>query len=282
MSRRDWCERFALAGWVAAALLGALVYSQWVGDEFAFRHLRPDRQAHQVTDAGEPGCRKGDSAELCVQRQAARAAERQADYAWWGIALSAVGLLGLFGTLVYTAQAAFSASRAVEVAVAADLPRLRVSKLVFGREGNAEPRDNSKYAQVTISFANYGGKSARVTRYCFELECAVNLPAEPVYESVRNVFSNQIVVAADGEHIFPPLPYLDTGNLQLAEVLNHKKRFWVYGYIAYVDHLDREHKTGFVAWWNHYGTGHDTFPDEATQRGETFNLMRKDRYTYAT
>jgi hypothetical protein len=282
MSRRGWRENFALAGWAVAALLGALVYSQWVADEFAFRHLRPDRKAHQATGAVEPGCRNGDSAELCVQRQAARAAERQADYAWWGMVLSATGLLGLFGTLIYTAHAASAASRAVEVAVASDLPRLRVSKLVFSRGGNADPRDNSKYAQVTIGFANYGGNAARVTRYCFELESAITLPDEPVYKSFRNVFCNQIVVAANDEYVFPPLPYLDGGGAQLAEVLSHKKRFWVYGYIVYLDHLDREHRTGFVAWWNHYGSGSDTFPDEATQRGETFNFMRKDQYTYAT
>jgi hypothetical protein len=96
------------------------------------------------------------------------------------------------------------------------------------------------------------------------------------------VFSNQIVVAADGEYVFPSMPVLDSQNLGLAEVLAHKKRFWVYGYIKYLDHLDDEHSTGFVGWWNHYGTSHDSYPDEATRRGETFNIVRMERYTYNT
>jgi hypothetical protein len=113
MSQRDRLSKCSIAGWVVAGLLAALAYSQWVADEFSFHHLKPSQEARQATDAGEPGCRKDDSAELCVQRQAARAAERQADYAWWGMVLSAVGLLGLFGTLVYTAHAANAAARAV-------------------------------------------------------------------------------------------------------------------------------------------------------------------------
>ena len=304
MSNRSWGYYTAL-GAIALALLALsyVAYSEFRGCN---RPYDPPRYAtadeHPALQSGSLGqtkvypqtkikvvrCEEPQSEkefELCQQRNTARASEDAVCVARAQYYLAIIVLAFVVGTFMANAVAALGAKRTAEVAaetvqaaIAADLPRLRVSKMVFSRANNAHPRDNSKYAQVTIGFANYGGKAARVTRYCLELEFAVKLPAEPDYKSCRNVFSNQIVVPASGEFIFPPLPYMDGGGLQLAEVLANKKRFWVYRYIAYLDHLDREHMTGFVAWWNHIGSGSDTFPDEATQRGETFNPCRIERY----
>lgn len=307
MSQSNWREHASLGVGIVIAVLLAFLYALLVAGakypciEYATSETKKAHAKQERPDGSgatepakentaQPGvyevdCQKPkdhNAADLCEQRRMAKAAEEAGCIARVQLWLSGFGIVLVIGSLWLTGWAAVAASRAVQVAVASDLPRLRVSKLVFSRAGNAEPRDNSKYAQVTIGFANYGGKAARVTQYCFDMECVVKLPDVPVYKNVRNVFSNQIVVAPDGDFIFPPYPYLDSGNLQLAEVLAHKKRFFVYGYIAYLDHLDREHRTGFAAWWNHYGTGHDSFPDEATQRGETFNLVRKHRYTYET
>jgi hypothetical protein len=179
-----------------------------------------------------------------------------------------------------------AARRSLRAVIAADRPRLQLSKLTFHRGAEAEPRDNSKYAMVRVGFTNYGGKSALVTELCVEQLFAEMVPRRPNYRDKRQYLSYPITIAPGTEHLFPDLIVDDKENRQLAEILNRQKpsklRFWIYGYIAYVDHVGEIHRTGFIGSWNWYGTGSDQLPDEARQRGETFDIFQRKYYTYST
>lgn len=91
-----------------------------------------------------------------------------------------------------------------------------------------------------------------------------------------------MVIPSDTEYEFPALIYDDLEGKNLAAVLDNQKRFLVYGFIAYIDHLDQEHRTGFLGTWNWSGTGIGRLPDESVERGETFIIARKKHYTYNT
>ncbi|UCI24446.1 hypothetical protein [Mesorhizobium sp. B2-8-5] len=181
--------------------------------------------------------------------------------------------------------------RSVDAIIAADRPRLRLSKLQFGRAGNADPLDNAKYATVTIGFTNYGDKSAVVTEVCFDHLFAAMVPKRPVYRNKKTYLSLPVTIAPDSEHVFPPEIIYDDGNRQLEEVQHSldgpeslsNLRFWVFGYIVYIDHLGKEHRTGYLGDWNFDGGGYGRYPDEAVLRGETFRVFSGDkRYAYNT
>ncbi len=110
--------------------------------------------------------------------------------------------------------------RSLKVVIAADRPRLLLSRLTFRRAGGAEPRDNSKFAMVTVGFTNYGGKSALVTEFCVEQLFAEMVPRRPNYRDKRRYLSYPITIAPGSEHVFPDLMVDDKGNRQLEEILN--------------------------------------------------------------
>jgi hypothetical protein len=100
--------------------------------------------------------------EYCVQRRAAKAAERQAHYALWGVGLTIPALVGLFCTLICTARAATSAARSADVAERAlvDLERPHVFVEVT-RAGI----DLRSVAGAGIRFATNGQLAYRVLNY---------------------------------------------------------------------------------------------------------------------
>ena len=119
-----WMSNVLVAGWVVAGILVALMFSGKVADRTSYNTVEAQRVAEARQDQRpltkgtrpppssfkrnpppreyQPDCSKREEADLCAQRRIADAVEGQR-------ALTVVGLVLLFGTLVFTGWAAISA-----------------------------------------------------------------------------------------------------------------------------------------------------------------------------
>lgn len=148
--------------------------------------------------------------------------------------------------LVIVGWAAIRSSE--QSAWAIERPRVRLHKLKFSRMCGTV-RDKNKVPIITVSFKNYGRTVAVITRIRLVIKVVGTLPDKPDYEdSLAYVYvpAGQ-TIAPEGE--FEPQPkwffdfdkFLPEPNTPVAEAgLPFRARFWVYGYVAYLDHLDRE------------------------------------------
>lgn len=110
-------------GWLVACILAALLYSQQIADQFSFGVHGARRE---TTSKGnrpppstfrrklppkeyQPDCSKREDYDLCAQKRRAVAAAEQSLF-------NKIGMLFLFGTLVFTGWAAKAAVRAAKAA----------------------------------------------------------------------------------------------------------------------------------------------------------------------
>ena len=182
-----------------------------------------------------------DAQEYCVQRRAAEAAERQADYSLLGLLLSFLALGGVLGTLVYTARAANAAAeaaehtaRSVEVEIRFQQPLLFVNKIT----SFVQPPD---WQQVEIFVKNYGKTPAVIIERSLQCRALDELPARPTYDKI--VKFRGVVLRPDDQ----PEDYKVELTEADAEVItNNSKKAFLWGYIKYEDALGRTRIRAFA------------------------------------
>jgi hypothetical protein len=135
MSQRNWLPQLAFIGWLAACLLAALHFPHFVAHVFPVYDLERDEQACRGQyQQNAPKANAGDADavqkelpssqqqaadahkaahEYCIQRRAAKAAERQADYSWWSNIVVLTTLVATFAAVVAAFNAASAARQTV-------------------------------------------------------------------------------------------------------------------------------------------------------------------------
>ena len=235
MPLSDWRSKFAVAGWVVAGLLGALVYSQWVTDEFSFRHLKGGHktsQAQQERDgakhAGAPlkdkppaskyeaDCEKSEKRDDCLlQLRMTEAAEVQAKAAEDQAQYTRLGLWLLFLTLLATGWAARGAGRAARAAERAlvDLERPQVFVEVHSAGMGVNRGVLIFSSEFKYRFVNYGRTVAQIIdlnlRYPIEATTSMPPALSPDDPEGRRGLPAGVVSA-------PGAPYEETENLFVA------------------------------------------------------------------
>lgn len=210
------------------------------------RAAKPDassaaaKEKQAPADPKETAEREKAAYEYCIQRRAAKAAERQSDYAWWGVALSVPALIALFGTLVFTAwsasfagQAAKEMAREVEVQIRFDQP------LLFPRMQTTV--DFPENLKIDLSVTNYGRTPAILTEWSAQCKAIDSLPAEPKYPRV--IKTRGIVLRPDGHELSWPI-ILDVADALAIRDRQATSHLW--GYFKYRDALSRTRITGFA------------------------------------
>jgi hypothetical protein len=186
-------------------------------------------------------------------------------------------VLGLF-----TISVAKSTRIAAEAAIAVERPRLHVSRLFFNRLGG-DIRDREKMPEIEIGFKNIGRTAAFITDVRCQMTITRRLPRRPKYGDKRIYVPTGFHIVPDQEWIlerqlFAEFNPTKENSPDLALLSPFRTTFWAYGYVAYLDHLGKPHRHGFVAWW--------VPPDVHSVLGDTSgkNFIRANikHYTYDT
>lgn len=181
-----------------------------------------------------------------------------------------------------TRQTAEAAQKSADAAIAAERPRVFLSKITFDRFGGDILKRDS-VPVVNTGFKNIGRTVAIVSGLRIKMDVIENLPETPDYGPARIFFPAGLSIAP-GEEWFPQMqmyaefdPAKHT-HPDPSHPLPFRSTFWVYGYIAYLDHLDQERRHGFVAWYSPPGV-HGPLGDTS---GRNFIRCKVQNYSYDT
>jgi hypothetical protein len=156
--------------------------------------------------------------------------------------------------------------------------RVYLSKLTFSRFGG-DIYNRTNIPIITVGFKNYGRTVAMVTEAWVAIKIIGEPPDRPDYSETDRIFIPAgRAIAPNDEYILPERWFHDfrpeeTGPTPL---LPFKANFWVYGFIAYRDHLGEQHRTGFLGVWP------PPNPGQIEPRPEEFIWSTKKNYTYNT
>jgi hypothetical protein len=186
-----------------------------------------------------------------------------------------------FGTLViaaftiilgvFTVSVANSTRMAAVASIEAERPHIRLSKLTLTRFGNP-----SGMPIITATCRNYGRSVAIITQACVSVRVMGTLPRKPTYDGKRYVFQGN-VIPPNGEFELPKFYFFEWSKYH-GEIpgFEFKALVWVYGFVTYLDHVNVEHRHGFVAEW----MPPDTIGPQP--EGEDFLWTGQKHYKYDT
>lgn len=179
---------------------------------------------------------------------------------------------------IATKQSADAATVAANAVIAAERPRVHLSKLKFSRMGG-DIQDRTKLPEISIGFRNLGRSVAVILDIRVVMRIVGELPETPEYGE-RHIYIPTGQTIAPGDEYSLRQLYLDfkEGDVSTDPVLPFRAHFWVYGYIAYQDHLGDERRHGFVGLWMPPGT----FSALGANSGEDFIWAGNKNYAYDT
>jgi hypothetical protein len=169
-----------------------------------------------------------------------------------------------------------------KVADAVERPRVRLSRLRFDRFGG-NIRDHGKLPIITVGFKNYGRTVAIVTRVRVCIAVTGTLPKSPDYSDGYVYIHAGEAIAPDAE--FEPRPkwFIEFDKFApeketpaAACRLPFRAGLYVYGYISYLDHLNKERIHGFVGLWMPPDTGNPS----GDSSGHNFLIGGPKAYAY--
>jgi hypothetical protein len=234
-----------------------VVFSQWVADEFSFRHLKrshetsqTQQQTNDTTYTGapfkkkppaheyEPDCSERQNADLCAQRRMAKAAEDQTT-------INVVNAVLLFGTLAFTGFAAWAAyqaakhtARSADVQTRIEQPFLFVESLDAWID--APGFDPPRMRQIKLLSRNVGKGPGILIEWAAQLAVADSLPDKPVYD--RSIKLRGSVIGPGDKVVEYPIFLTDA---EADAVYFRQETVQVWGYFLYEDIFGRLHRTGF-------------------------------------
>jgi hypothetical protein len=299
----SWLHKFALGGFVALALCTSLVsvlaqtpkqpsgapeQQQPAAKQPAANETRPapaaeETNALQVANTPEVAKDKQpdpavytsacgdttshDQADLCEQKRMSSAAERAADYAYWQLYISGIGLLIVAASLWFAGIGAFSARDAAKIAgdqaaaaAKSERPYVFLEITEPGLEflladGRTIPKDRLKF-----QFVNHGRTPALLEEF-HELYPVVEgtIDAPPSIDPMKDRGRMLPVGTVSSSE----KPYLLKTNLMtqspLIGEMNEgasymKRRLFFQGYVRYSDTFGNHYITGFMAIYSpHHG-----------------------------
>ena len=205
---------------------------------------RPDVSSEQKqtpSDQSQAADAYKEAGEYCVQRRAAKASERQADYALWGLILSGLALIGLFGTVVYTADAAQSAAdaarhtaRSVDVQI-----RLEQPLLFFRMASHVEPPD---WQRIDVFVANYGKTPAVIIEWSAECRAIDDLPKRATYSRITKSRGIPLLPSDGGREVDLAVILKDDDAQAIA---SDQATAHLWGYVKFEDALGRTRVKAF-------------------------------------
>jgi hypothetical protein len=260
MSCRDWQRHIALRGCLIAAAVVALAGEGNAQADATNPTQQPQQQ--QETSQQPPiiqeqspeskyyevNCERPkdhDAADLCEQRRMANAAE---ETVWWSRLqtwLGGVGFVAVIGSLIFTALAAFAATRQAKIAEVAFTNLERPYVFVFGvhKFSTIDPKGAISAHAPTIlySVANYGKTPAIVENARIIVSINKGHPAiPPRTHDDHNLFTSPVIAGGEvrdfmretveDKAIFPnwnkPTPNLREGeNLYFRVIINYRGAF---------------------------------------------------------
>jgi hypothetical protein len=193
-------------------------------------------------------------------------------------------ILGIFTISLArsTRIAANAAKVSADAAVASERPRVYLSRLIFSRWGG-DIRDRERMPQIEIGFKNFGRSVAVMIDIRIVMKITETLPEKPDYGLRRIYIPTGFSLIEGEEWILDKQRFFDFNPTEhnspdTTLPWPFKATFWVYGYVAYRDHLGDERRHGFVDCW--------VPPDVHSVLGDTSgkHFIRCDipNYTYDT
>src|ERR1700733_2607837 len=137
--------------------------------------------------------------------------------------------------------AAEAARLSARAAVGVELPRVFLSKCEFA-ESDKPSEAQLQYPELEMAVSNYGRTPAFPIEVSIEIVCGAALPPEPRY-SRTDPFPTGSVIRDQPYRLIPLAPHFSAEDA--IAVASEKKFIWVYGYVAYKDFLNDEHKCRF-------------------------------------
>jgi hypothetical protein len=199
MSRSHWsaCRAVARGGLILVSV--ALLHGNIIPNSEA-QNGNQTTQKHQPAQTQQgpsigvvqqsveykPDCSKpptNSDADYCVELRSTRATERQATLGLWQVVLSGLGVAGVVGSLVFTAQAAGAAAKAANIAERAMI-EIERPWMIF-EEAQIKWRDTPNNTRlvndwfVSFTFKNIGKIPAEILECCLKIEAKLVMQAIP-------------------------------------------------------------------------------------------------------
>jgi hypothetical protein len=193
------------------------------------------------------------------------------------IAVVATAFIALFTFTLWR-----STQKNADAIIGAERPRVFLSDIKFGRLGG-DSQNVEKVPVISLQFKNIGRTSAIITGIRVKITVTPKLPKKPDYGPPCIYFPTGLIIDPNNEWPLPPQifhefnPKIHNASGPTAAMV-FRQTFWVYGYIAYLDHLGKGRKHGFA---------HPYVPPEvgsvlSNYPGENFIRGYVKNYTYDT
>jgi len=262
MSDRNWRSKLAFGRsvaffrnplfWVGLVIMGMLVCAGYLERHPANGALGAVEAQTQQTKAQQtsvedvasrvnpvraseyqPDCSDAKNADLCAQRRMAKAAEDQINLNWLGLVL-------LFGTLVFTGWAAVSTrsaashtARAVDIQIRIEQPLLYVEGIQINLASDV------LWRVVELTVQNLGKTPAILVAHSLNAKPLQDFTPQPIYTDETDVRGAVIRSETD---IRLQVLSLDQ---QTCDTLSSGDAVLLYGYFRYEDVFGRTRTTGF-------------------------------------
>lgn len=182
---------------------------------------------------------------------------------------------------IATRNTAEAAQKSADAAITAERPRVFLSTLTFDRLGG-DILNRNLIPLITIGFKNIGRTAAVLSGVQIKMEVIQQLAEFPDYGDARIFIPAGLAIAPGGEWTRQQ-PFFDFdstkhNNPDPDNPMPFRSTFWVYGYIAYLDHLGKERRYGFAAWYMPPGV-HSGITDTS---GRNFIPINLKNYSYDT